>query len=77
MYVPDVEAVERGATGTGSSTTLGGASSTVLLCLCKLGDDGNTLQLLARQLQCLGDRLFVLELDIADAGGSVSKRSLR
>ena len=38
----------------------------------KLGNDGNTLQFLASQLQCLGNRRFILELNVADARRAVS-----
>ena len=72
VYVANVETVERGAVGTGGSTTLRGTSSTVLLCFSKLGNDGNTLQFLASQLQCLGNRRFILELNVADARRTVS-----
>lgn len=72
VYVANVETVERGAVGTGGSTTLRGTSSTVLLCFSKLGNDGNALQFLASQLQCLGNRRFILELNVADARRTVS-----
>jgi hypothetical protein len=72
--VADIEAVEGRAIGTRSSTTLGGPGSTILLGFSELRNDGDTFELLAGQLKSLGNRLFVLELDVTNAGVNVSMR---
>jgi hypothetical protein len=72
--VADVETVEGSAIGTRGSTALGGTSSTVLLSFSQLGNDGDALEFLASQLQCLRNRLFSFELNVADARGYVSMR---
>jgi hypothetical protein len=70
--VANVETVEGGAVSARSSTALRGTSSTVLLGFSKLGNDGDTLQFLASQLQCLRYRLLIFELNVADARREVS-----
>lgn len=59
--------MEWSAVGTRRGTTLRGAGSTIFLGFSKLGDNGDTFQFLASQLQCLGDGFLILKLNIADA----------
>jgi len=70
VYVSNIQAMEGGTVGAGNdaAAALGGPGSTVLLGLGQLGDDGHALQLLAGEIQCLGNRLLVLELDVANTG---------
>ena len=72
MDVANIEAVEGGTVGTRRGAALGGSSSTVLLSLCELRNDGDALQFLASQLQRFGNRLFVLELNVANAAGRLA-----
>jgi hypothetical protein len=67
VNIADVETMERGTVSTRRSTTFRGTSSAILLGFGELGNDGNAFQFLTSQLQCFGYRLFVLELNIADA----------
>lgn len=69
--------MEWGAVSTRSSTALGGSSSTVLLSFGKLGNNGDALEFLASQLQRLGNRLFFLELNVADAERMVSMGTVK
>jgi hypothetical protein len=70
--ITDVKAMEGGTIGSWSGTAFGRTSSAVFLSLGKLGDDRNTLEFLAGQLEGLRNGIFVLELNIANAGMSVS-----
>lgn len=72
MDVAYVETVEGSAVGAGSCASLRWAGSTVLFSFSKLRNDGDTFQLLSSQLQSLGNGLFVLELNVANAGMTVS-----
>jgi hypothetical protein len=74
MNVADIEPVEWRSVGTWSSAALRGPSGTVLLGFGKLRNDGDTFELLAGQLKSLGNRLFVLELNVTNAGIYVSTR---
>jgi hypothetical protein len=64
--------MEGGTVGSRSSTALRRASSAVLLRLGKLGNDRNTLEFLASQLEGLRNGIFVLELNISNAAMSIS-----
>lgn len=65
--VSDIKAMEGSTIGTSCGTALTScAGSAILLCLGKLGDDRDSFEFLASQLQSLGNGFFFLELNVTD-----------
>lgn len=76
MNVTNVEAMERCAISAWCSTSLRRTSSAVLFSFRELRNNGDTFQLLSSQLEGLGNRLFVLELNISNTAFTVSMSSI-
>ena len=71
MNVANVEAVEWDAVGLGRMA-VSVTGLTILLCLSKLRDDGDTEELLASKLDSPVDSFFLFELNVADTVYKVS-----
>lgn len=67
MDIADVETVVRHAVGL-CCVGIGVAGLAVLLCFGELNNDGNGEQLLPGETNGFLDGIFVLELDVSDAG---------
>jgi hypothetical protein len=70
--VADIEAMEGGSIGSRSGAAFRRTSSAVLLSLGKLRNNGNAFQFLASQFESLWNGIFVLELNVTNAGILVS-----